>query len=256
MRISYSRLNCYLRCGEQYRRRYIEKEIIPPGIALIRGISVHKGVELNNRYKLEKGKDIIKKDLIAITDSEFSKTLKAEGVFFSREEISQKKKLIGAGRDDTVKLTGLYSDEVAPLIMPKKIEMKFEMPCEEHTLTGRIDNIDAEDALRDTKTANKKKNQNEVDCSDQLTFYALAHEYLFGKPPTKIVMDTLVCTKIAKYDPIITKRNHDDITMLIRRIYAVIEGMKKGVYLPSDPTKWQCNPRWCGYYETCKYRNP
>lgn len=183
MHISYSRLSMYLRCGEQYRRRYLEKEIIPPGIALIRGISVHKGVELNNRYKLEKGKDIIKKDLIAIADSEFTKTLKAEGIYIIREEKSRRKQIIGEGRDDTVKLTGLYSDEVAPLIMPKKIELEFEFPCENHIIRGRIDNIDEHDSLRDTKTANRKKTQREVDASDQFTLYALAHEYLFGTPP-------------------------------------------------------------------------
>ena len=256
MRISHSRFSMYLRCGEQYRRRYVEKETIPPGIALIRGRSVHKGIELDNRHKLEAGKGISKKDLIAIADSEFTKTLKAEGVFFSREERGQRRKLIGVGRDNTVKLTGLYSEEMAPLITPKQVEMKFEMPCGEHTLTGRIDNVDIEDALRDTKTANKRKSQGEVDSMDQLTFYAIAYEYLFGAPPKKIVIDTLVCSKVAKYDPIVTARSRDDITMLIRRIYAVIGGMERGVYLPSDPTKWNCSPRWCGYYETCKYRSP
>lgn len=256
MHISQSRLFMYLKCGEQYRRRYEEHEIIPPGIAFIRGKSVHKGVELNNRYKLEKKKDISKKDLIKIADSEFSKIIKGEGIYLTKEEKTQRKTIVDKGRDDTTKLTGLYREEVAHLIMPKKIELEFEFPCEKHDITGRIDLIDEHDFLRDTKTANRRKNQKEVDASDQLTLYALAHEYLFGKPPKKIIMDTLVCTKVAKYDPIITERSHDDITMLIRRIYAAFEGMKKGVYLPCNPTNWFCSSRWCGYYETCKYRSP
>ena len=39
--LSPSQMGMYCRCGEQYRRRYIEKEIIPPGFALIKGGSVH-----------------------------------------------------------------------------------------------------------------------------------------------------------------------------------------------------------------------
>lgn len=256
MHISQSRLFMYLKCGEQYRRRYPEKEIMPPGIAFIRGKSVHKGIELNNRFKLKNKKDITKKELIKITDSEFSKIIKGEGIYLTKEEKIQRKTIIGKGRDDTTKLTGLYSEDVAPLIIPKEIELGFEFPCEKHKITGRIDIIDVQDALRDTKTASRRKNQKEVDASDQLTFYALAHEYLFGKPPKKIIMDTLVCTKVAKYDPIITKRSHDDITILIRRIYAAFDGMKKGVYLPTNPTNWWCDPKWCGYFETCKFRNP
>jgi len=254
--ISQSRLFTYLKCGEIYRRRYPEKEIIPPGIAATRGKSLHKGVELNNRFKLKNKKDISKKELIRITDSEFSKIIKGEGIYLTKEEKTQRKTIIGKGRDETVKLTGLYSEEVAPLIMPKKIELEFEIPCEEHLLTGRIDNIDIEDALRETKTANRRKNQKEVDASDQLTFYALAHNWLFNKPPKKIIMDNLVCTKVAKYDPIETTRNYQDMTILIRRIYAAFDGMKKGVYLPTNPVNWWCDPKWCGYYETCKFRNP
>jgi len=246
----------YLKCGEQYRRRYPEKEIIPPGIAFIREKSVHKGVELNNRFKLENKKDIIKKDLIRIADSEFSKIIKGEGIYLTKEEKTQRKTIVDKGRDDTTKLTGLYSEEVAPLIEPNKIELEFEFPCENHNITGRIDLIDKHGSLRDTKTASRRKNQKEVDASDQLTLYALAYEFLSGSPPAKIIMDTLVCTKIAKYDSIVTVRNHDDITILIRRIYAVFEGMKKGVYLPTNPVNWWCDPKWCGYYESCKFRNP
>jgi len=127
MRISYSRLSMYLRCGEQYRRRYIEKEVIPPGIALIRGISVHKGAEENNRYKLATKKDKKKSDILGIVSDTFDQKLK-DGIWLTKEEKSRKGQIIGDGKDDAIKLAGLYCDETAPAIMPDKIELPFEVP--------------------------------------------------------------------------------------------------------------------------------
>lgn len=254
MKISNSRLGMYLRCGEQYRRRYEEKEIIPPGVALIRGSSVHKGAEENNKYKLAQGKDISKKDLVDIAVSEFNKIVR-DGVYLTREEKTQKKKIIGEGKDDTAKLTGLFSDEVAPTVQPEKIELPFEIPYDKHFLTGRIDLI-IKKGFRELKTSNKKKNQREVDETDQLTIYSLAYEFLFGKPPEKIIMDVLVNTKIVKYEPMETIRTYDDMNLFLRRVNTVFLGIQKGVFLPCNPMDWICSERWCGFYNTCKYRNP
>ena len=45
--IHQSTANTALRCGEQFRRLYIEDERIPPGIAAGRGTGVHKANEVN-----------------------------------------------------------------------------------------------------------------------------------------------------------------------------------------------------------------
>ena len=49
--ISPSQIDMFSRCGEQYRRRYIEKDRLPPGVAMIRGRGVHEGVAENMRQK-------------------------------------------------------------------------------------------------------------------------------------------------------------------------------------------------------------
>jgi hypothetical protein len=47
----------FQRCGEQYRRRYLENEIIPPGISARIGSGVHKAAEINFRAKIQTGED-------------------------------------------------------------------------------------------------------------------------------------------------------------------------------------------------------
>ena len=50
--IHQSNLGTALRCGEQFRRRYIEGERIPPGVAAGRGTGVHNANDVNLSQKV------------------------------------------------------------------------------------------------------------------------------------------------------------------------------------------------------------
>ena len=84
-RLSVSQLDMFARCGEQYRRRYIEGEIVPPGIAARIGTGVHKAAETNWREKMRTGRDM---PLDAVQDCAAEAYHKAlqDGVFFRSEE--------------------------------------------------------------------------------------------------------------------------------------------------------------------------
>lgn len=53
--LSISQINMLGRCGEQYRRRYIEGEKIPPGIAALVGRGVDDSVTINLQNKIDTG---------------------------------------------------------------------------------------------------------------------------------------------------------------------------------------------------------
>ena len=55
--ISDSQLRMLTRCGIQYENRYVMGEIIPPGIAAVRGIGVHRAAAANGQQKIESGSD-------------------------------------------------------------------------------------------------------------------------------------------------------------------------------------------------------
>ena len=56
--ISFSSLSMFLKCGEQFRRRYECNEIIPPSASLARGTCGHKSLEANFRQKIETREDL------------------------------------------------------------------------------------------------------------------------------------------------------------------------------------------------------
>lgn len=53
--ISYSQISTYLKCGEKYRRNYIEMEKLPPNAAMVVGSSIHYGVEIANKTIIDGG---------------------------------------------------------------------------------------------------------------------------------------------------------------------------------------------------------
>lgn len=50
-----SALGMFARCGEQFRRRYVEGERIPPGVAAVVGTGVHLAVGADLREKMTEG---------------------------------------------------------------------------------------------------------------------------------------------------------------------------------------------------------
>jgi hypothetical protein len=82
----------YAKCGEAWRRRYVQKEIIPPGVAAVKGISLHKGSEYNFTSKLETKVDRPVKDIVDYSVSTLEEKIKAEGLTLIDEEEERGKK--------------------------------------------------------------------------------------------------------------------------------------------------------------------
>ena len=51
-RVSASKINSFLRCGEKFRRVYINKEISKVGIQVVAGRAVHKAISVANERKM------------------------------------------------------------------------------------------------------------------------------------------------------------------------------------------------------------
>jgi hypothetical protein len=247
--ISYSQINMYYKCGEQYRRRYLCGDIIPPGLALIKGKSVHKGIEINNVQKIKSHEDLPKNDIVEQTVTAYEKE--------SQQEISLKPdESIGTGKDGVVTLAELYADKVAPTIQPVAAEEKsvIEMFGAKPVVVV-IDCIDDKGIIHDYKTTGKSKPQSEADTSLQLSMYAMAYHDKTGNMPTALQLDTLIEKKKPEYKPLTTTRDKSVYKRTAQIIAAVSNGIERGVFLPAQPGAWVCSPTWCGYYATCKYVN-
>jgi len=107
---SSTQLEMYWRCPESYRRRYVEGEKIPPGIAPIQGKAYHVGAETNFRQKIESWVDLPKKEIVEAAAAAFDTEL-AGGYILSEEEVGRGSSvIIGEAKDKLVQLAELHAE--------------------------------------------------------------------------------------------------------------------------------------------------
>ena len=252
--LSVSQLQMFQRCGEQYRRRYIEGEVIPPGIAARIGTGVHKAAEINYKAKTNSGEDM---PLDAFQDAAADAYHDAiqDGVFFAPDEVSGAKLAMAEGKDTAVSLAGLYRREVTPSVMPVLVEEKIiiELPGVALPVYTVLDLYTSDKALRDMKTSGKKWAESKAHTSPQPTAYREAVKTLTGEYPASIGFDVLVSTKTPTLQTLITERTGEDTAVLARQFSVMLDAIQAGIFLPAEPDAWICSPKWCGYFFTCKF---
>jgi len=252
--ISISKLTMLWRCGEQYYRRYIKGEIIPPGVAIIVGSSTHKTIEVNLKNKIEK-KQLLNLDIIKdLARDEVTKRFEGE-ILLSEEEKSKGKEAVkGEAIDFAVSCSEAHAKELAPKIEPIAIEKTFylDIPNNPFQISGTIDILE-ENKIRDTKTTSRFV-KGTADKSLQLTMYSLAEKITENKKIKKLCLDFLVKrkdgTEVITEE---TKRDDKDFEVLLARIENALNQLKAGIFPPTNPENWWCSEKFCGYYKTCKY---
>jgi hypothetical protein len=254
--VSQSMIGQFYRCSEQWRRRWIEKEIIPPGVAARRGTAVHKAAAVNHLQKINSKIDLPLGDLQDATRDEYVRVVKEEGIFIPKDQVSASSKLIGDGLDSAVSLTAVYHRDLAPQIQPIMVEERQVIDVGLSVeLQGTLDTVTENQWLVDIKTAAKSKNINEAHNSLQLTFYAGLYYSKYGSWPERLSLEILVATKEPKHQSLETTRDSDDWQDLLIRIKLMLAQIETGLFPPCEPGSWICSPVWCGYFQSCKYAN-
>lgn len=261
--ISPSQMDSYTRCGEAYRRRYIEKEIIPPSFSMTKGSCVHSGQEMDFKQKIETKTNLPVKEVVDFVAASFDGRLTAEGVFLTAEEESVGKAIVtGKAKDSTVRMAEQMARTVGPKYQPIEVEKKFriELPGPRDIL-GFLDLI-IPNGFQDLKTGAKKKAQKDIDADVQFTTYAAAYQGLYGKPPEEIVIDNIVDRITPKTGKVTTEhhefrtaRGPKDFEALANRVNTIVKGIESGSFMPATPGAWWCSPKSCGYWRTCPMVN-
>lgn len=256
--VSPSQLDMFCKCGEQYRRRYIEKEIIPPGIALLQGGAFAKATEGNMRQKIESHADVPAADIEEMASAAFDTALAGGYALTKDEESRGAATVLGEAKDQTVEMAGFHIAKQAPDYQPVLVEerVRIELPNSTHDLLGIMDLADDKDRVTDFKTSGKRKNQNDVDSSVQLTTYAAAFKAKTGREASEVRLDTVVQLKSGMVrDVQKSDRKEADYKALANRISLVTVAIQKGVFTPASPMSWWCAAKWCGYHSTCPFVN-
>lgn len=263
--VSASQLDMLARCGEQYRRVYLEGERQPPGIALVKGTGLHGGAEANFRQKIETHTDMRLRDIVDASVAAYDEAI-AGGVAFTPLEASRGVGLVLAeGRDDVAELATVHAKHQAPQYQPLAVEQEVRLELPGKPLLGYVDLIAEANyvdgkppeqrtvAVVDLKTSGKRKSQKEADTSTQLTVYAAAAPTL-GIEADEMRLDVLVQTKSGTTRQVLaTTRDSRDFAALAARLNAYHATLAAGTFVPASPLSWWCSPKWCGFYRTCPY---
>jgi RecB family exonuclease len=252
--ITPSMLSMFLRCPHQFERRYLRREVIPPGIAARRGSATHKAAQLNHEQKLHSKADLPLGDLQDAARDHYLSLITEEGVFIPKDQVADKEKLLAAGLDAAVRLTKLYWEALAPAIEPVLVEEQLTLEAGlKLPLRGTIDVFTADQWLPDLKTTDRSKGPKDADHSLQLTFYAGLVAHQTGAWPQKVSLEVLVNHKEPKLQSLASTRGPADWGDLLRRVHFMVAQIEMGLFPPCDPNAWVCSPTWCGYFWTCTY---
>lgn len=254
---SATQLDMYCRCPEAYRRRYIEKEMIPPGIAAARGKGLHGAAAYNMRQKIDSHQDLPVKDIIDLGMESFDAEVKG-GIMLAPDEASRGlNAVVAETQADLLGMLRCHATEQAPDYQPVAVEhlVRIELPNSPRDLLGIID-LATEFSVVDFKTAKRKKTQADADGSIQLTVYAAAFHAEFEEAPHSVSLDTVVSTKTkTERQKLVSQRDAADFRALANRINAVQTAIDAGSYPPAAPGSWNCSARWCGFWNSCAFVN-
>jgi len=258
--ISFTQLNMYLRCGEQYYRRYVKGEKLPPSGNMVRGRSCHRAEEINYKHKIETSSDITISEVQDLFSDEWERG-KFEIVWRPDELDGASPKLVEAKfKDSGIGLITAYHKEIAPFAHPTNVEQEFTVQFQFEgaftalPLYGIIDRID-NDVVIDAKFQSRSPSDNDAQKDIQLVAYQLGYENLKGQKPRKLRKEYSIATKVAKTKiQEIDAHGPERIYRLLFVIERVMEAISKGIFLPATLGHWCCDPRFCGYFDTCKLR--
>jgi CRISPR/Cas system-associated exonuclease Cas4 (RecB family) len=247
--LSFSQINMYLKCPRQYEYRYIKGIKKPPSGALVLGTVWHSTVEENYKQKIETKDDLPLDHMQDFFADSWEAKLEEEEIDFKSSPATLK--------DTGISVVGAHHTNIAPLVNPVLVEEKFRVSLGDNfpfDLLGFWDVIDDKGVVIDNKSYSKAKNQDDINKDLQLTAYSLAYRLVTGKIEKGLRIDSVIKNKKPRTVQISTTRTNEDCKWFLGLIEGVAQGIVKEVF-PPNPLGWWCSSKWCGFWETCKFKN-
>ena len=245
------------RCGEQYRRRIVLGQIIPPGAAAGRGRGFHSAVEVNFKQKITTHLDMPEDTLTDAARDGFVYAFR-NGIHLHRDDVAHKATILNDFLNQTINLTKKFRVEIAPNVQPTEAEIRLEADIGEpngRPLAGVIDFVQEGGLLDDFKTAGRSWNQAKVDQELQHPIYSYLWAANRGALPRQFGYHVLVSTPSGqlKKQRLHTRITNQRIEGMLARARTINQMEQRGIFPPADPGSWVCSEKWCGYYLPCPY---
>jgi hypothetical protein len=191
---SISEIETYLQCPARWHYHYVEGLEDPPGPAAQWGLAFHTVAEAYYRGE----------PLPPMTD-------------------------------DLAQAWAIYEAQVARHVRPKGpewVEVWLTCTLAGAPFHGRVDVVDAQGYIRDTKTRARRPAQDDLNTSLQLTTYWEAYRQTTGETPRGVVWDLLIRTKTPAAETWVAERTPRDVARLERIVGRVLDAQAKGHVWP------------------------
>jgi hypothetical protein len=254
MRWSASSADLLSKCGEAFRRRYVERDRrkdhrVPNTI----GKAVHLEAQVDLEVKIEEGvlmEDERVEDVAASVFEDMWDGLEPD--LSDEEKVLGRDTVKGSSKDVTIALARTHHQKIAPLLKPVAVERRLEAWADglRHPIIGYID-VQEEDSVRDLKTPAKKPRLDDLHGSTQAALYPWLVEAVDGVRPSSFKIDAVVKNKTPTVVTLETQVLRSD--HVFERLYRSEELLQAGTFLPADPTSWKCSEKWCEFFEDCPW---
>lgn len=256
-----SSLNTLQDCGEKFRRTYIEREYRGPRSYFVRGNALDFAVTTSMKRKMLEGTLPTREETRDLAATAFTNEW-AGGVEFTDDEVEEGiSKIRDREKDAAVELASLHLEKVAPGVTPIGVQRRVVVKpaAMDITIQGTEDLLDAQPDgtwVRDTKSRKASPPKDEALTTQQLPFYSLLHYAETKTLPVRGRLDVLVRTPARgdlKYVPLDMTPTMADLDFVMRRLNTGVEAVKKGVFMPANPSWWGCSESYCPFWGDCVY---
>jgi hypothetical protein len=242
--ISHTQVAMLLRCGEEYRRTYVEQEPRPLAPAIVIGQVYHRAIEYGLRARLTDGTELSVAEIRQVAEDAWTMAVAGQAIAWNGEDPEPL-------RQKALALAALYWEEAAMTVQPQAVEAGFQIavPGVDVPFVGVIDLIDG-DILVDHKTASQAWSQYRADSDLQANAYLYAHERQTGTPAAGFRFDVAVKGGRMRIQQLATSRSEAQLEWYERLLQAAWRLIQAGTFLP-NPTAWNCCLRYCPFWAQC-----
>ena len=252
-----SALTCLQMCGEMYRRRYVCKERGRLSTNLVGGLAVHDGRAVNLVQKVKSKIDV---DLEAVTEATRDAVVKQ----FKEHDINPGEEFEGMNApalcqqliDRAVMLVRADYTAFQMNMMPIAAELPIsvQLPNFPFDLGMRLDAVEPNEIVSDCKTSKRTPPKDVAETSEQMDLYSIGHEAKYQKPCRGMRLDYCVTLKNSvKTISFGTTPSRGRQQAILNRLATAFDATEKGVFVPCSRNFWLCGPKYCEFYDTCKY---
>jgi len=260
-KLSVTQINMFLRCPVQWEFRYIKHIKTPPAGVMLQGRVYHSTHAENFRQKINTGKDLSLSDMSDIYATSWNKEV-VNNSEYSFSEITWDESP-GKVKDGGYDLVKLYRNNMAPLIIPKEVEIRKSKKISQNlegmgildlvidklnTPNGSVETSDIiGDLIIDHKVSGRKQTQDEAERDLQATMY------LWLTDSDTFEFHRAIRKQKPEIQIVKTKRTEEQFNRMLNMIKQIHALMKLGIAFPRCDSFW-CSSNFCGYYAMCKAR--